>query len=459
MNDRLTHHIHPGEILREDFLPDYGLDAPGFAERIHLPEDRVCQLLAGQTPVDADLALRLSRLFGNSAQFWMNLQRDTDLAEARNRLRPELMRMRTMSDTGWDASCALDPVTWRHWMRTTTPADLLSQALADDNNPVPLSLADVPGIDSSRLQALASGTERFTSTDDAVLSAALGTSSGYWLRAQAIANATSGIDAARPELGSVERIRDALARIEVEEDVRVLYAVESGSRAWGFASADSDYDVRFIYAHRPEWYLTTQRRTDVIERPIRNELDVSGWDLPKALHLLGKSNPPLLEWLRSPIVYVESGILAERMRDLADRFASPSACLYHYLHMAERNCREYLQGDEVWLKKYFYVLRPVLACRWIETHDSVPPVEFEELVEELLPPQLRPPVADLLTRKPAGEELTRGPRIPALSEFLAEEIARLGEVARNQERPQPPDRDELDVVMRGVLRETWSEPC
>src|SRR6201990_2789542 len=100
-----------------------------------------------------------------------------------------------------------------------------------------------------------------------------------------------------------QRVRDALAQVEAERHVRVLYACESGSRAWGFASRDSDYDVRFLYVHEPDWYLSVQDRRDVIEEPLSDELDVSGWELRKALRLLRKSNPPLLEWLKSPFVY------------------------------------------------------------------------------------------------------------------------------------------------------------
>jgi hypothetical protein len=100
-----------------------------------------------------------------------------------------------------------------------------------------------------------------------------------------------------------ERVRNALTRLETEQDVRVLYACESGSRAWGFASQDSDYDVRFLYVHRREWYLSIESRRDVIEEPLCDELDVSGWELRKALRLLRKSNPPLLEWMKSPMVY------------------------------------------------------------------------------------------------------------------------------------------------------------
>ena len=459
MNDSSAHHSHPGEILREDFLPDYGLDIPTLAARLCVPTGRVRALLSEEEPVDAELALRLERLFDASARFWMNLQREADLAETRCRLRCELMHVRSMSDTGWATSRTADAESWRDWMSTNTPADTLSGLLERCWSGSSADSATASGIRPARLHALAIGAARFTAEDDAALSATFGLSPGYWLRAQAIADATSGIDARQHGLSLVERIRDVLARIEVEHDVRVLYAVESGSRAWGFASSDSDYDVRFIYAHRLEWYLTTQRRRDVIERSIKGGLDISGWDLVKALHLLGKSNPPLLEWLRSPIRYVESGSLAQRMRDLAEHFSSPAACIYHYLHMAERNFREYLQGEQVWLKKYFYVLRPVLACRWIEGHDTLPPVEFAELADEVLPPQLRIPVADLLERKRAGEELARGPRIPELSEFLSEEISRLSGIVCNQEHAKPPTHDDLDFLMREILRETWVSTC
>src|SRR5271154_5671921 len=144
-----------------------------------------------------------------------------------------------------------------------------------------------------------------------------------------------------------------LRRIEQAYDVRVLYACESGSRAWGFASQDSDYDVRFIYVHTRNWYLSIEDRRDVIEEPISDSLDISGWELRKALRLLRKSNPPLLEWLKSPVVYSQDGEFLAGFRELAAGYYSPVRCFAHYLHMASGNVREYLKGETVWLKKYF----------------------------------------------------------------------------------------------------------
>ena len=252
-------------------------------------------------------------------------------------------------------------------------------------------------------------------------------------------------------------IGESLDQIENDERVRVLYAVESGSRAWGFASADSDWDVRFIYARHADWYLSVQRRRDVLEYTPSNGLDVTGWDLRKALGLFAKSNPPLLEWLRSPIVYREAFSTVQRLRELSSQYFSPRACMHHYLHMAAGNYREYLQGDPVRVKKYFYVLRPVLACRWIEAHGTMPPMEFELLASDQLPSALRATVRALHERKCAGDELASGPRIPAINDFLDSEIARLSAGPAGLSKPAAPNWDTLDGLFRACLTEIWSE--
>ena len=221
-------------------------------------------------------------------------------------------------------------------------------------------------------------------------------------------------------------IQDRLARIEKTEDVTVLYACESGSRAWGFESEDSDYDVRFIYLRRTPHYLAMERGNGVIERPIENNLDFSGWDIIKALDLFRKSNPPLLEWIQSPIIYHSSSSFVERLRKLLPQFYSPRACMYHYHHMADSNFREYLKGKEVWTKKYFYVLRPVLACLWIEYDLGVVPTEFQKLVDAVVTDmKLQHEINALLTAKRNGQELRKGPRNEIISSFTEKQILRL----------------------------------
>ncbi len=223
------------------------------------------------------------------------------------------------------------------------------------------------------------------------------------------------------------RVNAALTQLEAQHRVRVLYACESGSRAWGFASQDSDYDVRFLYVHERDWYLSVEDRRDVLELPLSDELDVSGWELRKALRLLRKSNPPILEWLKSPLVYREDAVFAAAFRDLAEAFYSPRRCFAHYLHMAFGNWRNYLLGrDQVSLKKYLYVFRPVLACRWLERDLGQVPMRFADLVNGVLEEsEVRVALDSLLDQKRAGFESDLAPPVGALSRFLESELTRL----------------------------------
>ena len=176
-----------------------------------------------------------------------------------------------------------------------------------------------------------------------------------------------------------DKILHKLQQIEHEKDVTLLYAVESGSRAWGFASPDSDYDIRFIYRHDLNYYLSVWKQPDVIEFMTKDDLDGSGWDLRKTVKLLAKSNAPLLEWLYSPVVYYENEAFATQMRALAKDCFSPIACLHHYLGTTKK-FMAVCEQDQVKLKSYFYALRTALAGKWIIENNSFPPVAFTELL-------------------------------------------------------------------------------
>ena len=246
------------------------------------------------------------------------------------------------------------------------------------------------------------------------------------------------------------RVLQALDQIEAEHDVTVLFACESGSRGWGFASPDSDYDVRFVYVNRLPWYLTVESQRDVIELPISDELDVSGWDLRKALQLLRKSNPTLLEWLDSPVVYRESAEQAARMRALAPQFFSPLRGRYHYLAMAKKNFRGYLQGESVRLKKYLYVLRPLLAVRWIDAGLGMPPMRFADAAAGVLDDHvLIDEINRLLAIKMSAGEAEYSPRWPAIHAFIEEELEG-AERNPDYKRPQG-DARELDQFLMEVV--------
>jgi predicted nucleotidyltransferase len=186
-----------------------------------------------------------------------------------------------------------------------------------------------------------------------------------------------------------DAIATALQQLAAEHAVRILHACESGSRAWGFASPDSDYDVRFLYAHDLAWYLRVRDARDTIECMLPGDLDLSGWELRKALRLFAKSNAALFEHLGSGIVYVE-GSLAGRLRALVPEFFDPIAVANHYLGTARTMLTDHVDSAQPNLKKVFYVLRPLAALTWIEQRCTMPPTAFEAVLAGIdLPPERR----------------------------------------------------------------------
>jgi len=253
-----------------------------------------------------------------------------------------------------------------------------------------------------------------------------------------------------------KQIKAALAELEYSHKIKILYAVESGSRAWGFASTDSDWDVRFIYVHRPEWYFSIEKRKDCIEQMLPDKLDLSGWEITKAMNLFRKSNPPLLEWLRSPYIYMEQGAFAGKLRDMSDAYFSPKSCIYHYLHMAERNYRAYFKDSTVPIKKYFYMLRPLLACRWILAHATMAPMEFLTLLEDVrLESAVRTEIDKLLARKLRGEEMKRELSIAILNSHIENEIKFFNEYVSGVPNAAWHDSDALNKLCADTVKEVW----
>lgn len=227
--------------------------------------------------------------------------------------------------------------------------------------------------------------------------------------------------------------------------VRTLYACESGSRAWGFASPDSDWDVRFVFAHPRDAYLSIERPTETIDEFLPNDLDLAGWDLRKTLGLLRKSNPSLLEWLHSPIVYrAEPGFL-EAMRTLAERAFSPNAGLHHYHSMAGSNLAKSVPTPRAPFKKYLYVLRPLLAGRWIEATGTIAPVPIDPLLD-LVPLAHCAEVDELLRLKKAAGEREVFAGLPALHAWMVAEHERLGTL--RLATPEPLPVADLDAEFR-----------
>lgn len=249
-----------------------------------------------------------------------------------------------------------------------------------------------------------------------------------------------------------QAIAEAIVDIETRHGVRVLYAAESGSHAWGFASPDSDYDVRFVYAHALDRYLTLDDPRDVIEAMLPRDIDLAGWDLRKTLRLIAGGNPTPFEWLGSPIVYREDAAFAARLRERAPAFFRPAKALFHYLGTARSTWREHLCAPEVRLKKVFYALRPLLACRWIEHARTPPPTPFARLVEAPWVNEAeRSMIAELQAAKALASEADRAPLSDNLAVWLVAQLEHYERVGPTLAARGDADTAPLDRLLREVI--------
>lgn len=226
--------------------------------------------------------------------------------------------------------------------------------------------------------------------------------------------------------GCVSRIDARLREIATEHNVSVPLSIESGSRAWGFPSPDSDYDCRFIFVRSPDDYLSLFPKRDVIETPLDDQLDVNGWDIAKAIKLLLKGNAVVIEWLTSPMIYCADEWFRSEFLSLARKVVVRERIARHYLHLGERQRKAYFTGDkQVRLKKVFYALRPATALRWLRAHpeEAVAPMHFPTLMSECDPPEEVGVLVEQLTAKKAiTSELGSDFLWPAIAAFIDSEF-------------------------------------
>ncbi|SOC08670.1 hypothetical protein SAMN05880501_105121 [Ureibacillus xyleni] len=252
-------------------------------------------------------------------------------------------------------------------------------------------------------------------------------------------------------------ILDKLEEIEDEFHVKVLFAVESGSRAWGYSSNDSDYDVRFIYCPSPQWYLSIDPqgvggKKDVIEVPINNDLDMNGWEITKALRLFRKSNPTIFEWLKSEIVYYQVPTFFEQLNALELSVFNTKVCLYHYFNIARTNYRKCSQNS----KLYFYVLRSLFVCHWIVKNQTFPPIHFEQLLQILdINNELKVEINTLLNLKRNSNILGFHGDFKAINEFIEHELIRLQEFLNSHTVSCIDHTEQLNHLFRETLKTVW----
>ena len=251
-----------------------------------------------------------------------------------------------------------------------------------------------------------------------------------------------------------ELILSKIREIEEKENIKVLHTIESGSRAWGFASPDSDYDVRFIYVRNKNFYLSLCENKDFIDWELNEVLDINGWDLKKALKHFYKSNATLFEWSNSPIVYYTTDEWKELYERTACKYFACKSALYHYYGTAKKNYYDYLYylcEDMVNYKKYFYVLRPILACKWIEEKKCPPPVLFDELVNTVLEENMKAAVEDLLAKKVKMSESEKGPRVEMINKYIENKLEYYKSTLETMEDDRNTDWDALEEEFRWVV--------
>lgn len=248
----------------------------------------------------------------------------------------------------------------------------------------------------------------------------------------------------------ISEINEKLDEIEKKECVRILHAVESGSRAWGFASPDSDYDVRFVYVRPTVDYLRLDESRDVIEWQLDEVLDINGWDLKKALVSFAKGNATLFEWSDSPIVYRTTDDW-KRIKEVGKQYFSEKSAVYHYYGTANKTFNEYLCGENVRYKKYFYALRPLLAARYIEEYHTVPPVLFDDLMKMEIDPDLKKGIEYLLEVKKVTNEKEQNPHIPVIRRFIETEVVKQKTIADNMADDHNKDWSALNDIFLKVI--------
>jgi uncharacterized protein len=241
----------------------------------------------------------------------------------------------------------------------------------------------------------------------------------------------------------VAAIDQRLNAVEADNGVKIAIAVESGSRAWGFESPDSDYDCRFIFIRPIEQHLSPWQARDVIETPLDPVMDVNGWELGKALKLVLKGNAVINEWLRSPVVYRGNSAFHADLSDFATQFTDRTLIARHYLHLGERQRQTYFaDGKHVKLKKVFYALRPAAALRWLRLHEdqAIPPMHFPTLMQECNPPiDVDTLAQDLMAQKAATRELGSAAVPEPIVRFIDIEFALAHEAFEKRFVPVSPE--------------------
>lgn len=251
------------------------------------------------------------------------------------------------------------------------------------------------------------------------------------------------------------KIFNKLRELERIHDIKIILAVEAGSRAYGLDSPDSDYDVRFIYSHRRDWYLSValEEQRDVIELPFSDGLDIHGWDLRKSLRLFWKSNPGFIEWIQSETVYESHGAFRDQVKNLIPMIYSTAGGIHHYINMAIRSQKS-CNLESPSIKTYLQTLRALLSALWLERHHTPAPIEFKKLYLSLnLEQDLQNDISTLVYNKRNSTETNDTEVYSLVHNFIIRQLnkpaSRHPKIKRDDAQPL------LSELFRSTLSELW----
>jgi len=241
-------------------------------------------------------------------------------------------------------------------------------------------------------------------------------------------------------------ITNKLKEIEHSNGIKILFACESGSRGWEFPSPDSDYDVRFIYVRPLNFYLSVMDKHDHLSFPINDELDIYGWDIKKVLKLIQKSNTTPFEWLQSPIIYVEQDGFRDDLWSLCQSYFYRKKNINHYLGIAKGAMDTISNGDEIKIKKLFYVLRPLLSANWCLEKNTIAPMQIGPLLT-IIPENLQKIITELIVLKSTSAEAFIIKINPELRIYIEDEFNKCSNAAKELDK-ESFDAEELDTFFR-----------
>jgi len=253
-----------------------------------------------------------------------------------------------------------------------------------------------------------------------------------------------------------QNIIEKLHQIEAKHDMKIILAIESGSRGWGFAAADADYDCRFIYVHKAERYLSVFEMPEFIEHELNETYDIKGYDLKRAIKYIVKSQAVINEWLSSNVIYIKNESIIQRLQSLAADFFNPVPISHHYLSLARKMLAEITASDEAKIKKYFYILRPIANLNFIHQYNKMPFMEYDKTLEATAPPQdIFNAVQELKKRKASLPEHDKIPTHNQLIEYFSTEISKFEEILREAKQQKNKDYVSADDVFKGIIGDVW----